>query len=264
MQENPFATAAALGNSNLHQAKDGTLKPVTGAEGGDAFVSRVNSTLSQMISMPDYPCLGAKAALHGSACYFAVYDYLGAPESTAGLCRDLCAFAASQSKSESDYATFIAVFKGPRCLNESEFEQGLWGQLRALDQAQSPHFEWDSHVSSDPADPHFSFSFAGRAFYVIGMHEQSSRRARQFPWPTLVFNPHEQFERLRHDGKWKRMQETIREREIALQGNINPMLSVFGEKSEARQYSGRVVEPEWQAPFSAQASEPARKCPFSR
>ena len=114
-------------------------------------------------------------------------------------------------------------------------------------------------MSSDPADPHFSFSFAGRALYVIGMHANSSREARRFPWPTLIFNPHEQFERLRADGKWKHMQETIRRRDHALQGTINPMLSDFGERSEARQYSGRAVEENWRAPFAATP----RKCPFA-
>ena len=101
--------------------------------------------------------------------------------------------------------------------------------------------EWDSTVSSDPFDPHFSFSFGGQALYVVGLHERSSRHARRFAWPTLVFNPHAQFDRLRHDGHWQRMQEAIRRRDVALQGEINPMLSDFGEQSEARQYSGRRV-----------------------
>jgi FPC/CPF motif-containing protein YcgG len=74
-----------------------------------------------------------------------------------------------------------------------------------------------------------------------------------------VFNPHEQFERLRADGHWKRMQETIRRRDLELQGSINPMLSDFGEQSEARQYSGRAVEDNWRAPFKAVAG----KCPFA-
>jgi FPC/CPF motif-containing protein YcgG len=75
-----------------------------------------------------------------------------------------------------------------------------------------------------------------------------------------VFNPHEQFERLRADGKWKHMQETIRERDVQLQGTINPMLSDFGERSEARQYSGRAVDEDWRAPFPTVSSG---KCPFA-
>jgi len=91
------------------------------------------------------------------------------------------------------------------------------------------------------------------------MHANSSRDARRFPWPALIFNPHEQFERLRADGKWKRMQETIRKRDETLQGSINPMLTDFGVRSEARQYSGRQVDETWRAPFEAEKP----KCPFA-
>ena len=38
---------------------------------------------------------------------------------------------------------------------------------------------------------------------------------------------------------------------MQLQGSINPMLSDFGEATEARQYSGRAVEDDWRAPFAA-------------
>jgi FPC/CPF motif-containing protein YcgG len=55
------------------------------------------------------------------------------------------------------------------------------------------------------------------------------------------------------------MQETIRARDLELQGSINPMLSDFGVDSEARQYSGRAVEENWQAPFKAVEG----KCPFA-
>jgi FPC/CPF motif-containing protein YcgG len=159
----------------------------------------------------------------------------------------------------SEYATFVAIFKGPQQTSELQFEELFWQQLRRLHELDAAHFDWDPNVRSDPGDPHFSFSFGGQALYVIGLHGNSSREARRFPWPALVFNPHEQFERLRADGKWKRMQETIRARDIELQGSTNPMLSDFGVESEARQYSGRAVEANWRAPFKAVQG----KCPFA-
>lgn len=159
----------------------------------------------------------------------------------------------------SEYATFIAIFESPRDMDELQFENKFWQQLRLLHELDATHFDWDPNVRSDPSDPHFSFSFGGQALYVIGLHAHSSREARRFPWPALVFNPHEQFERLRADGKWKRMQETIRARDLELQGSINPMLSDFGVDSEARQYSGRAVEENWRAPFKAVGG----KCPFA-
>ncbi len=65
-----------------------------------------------------------------------------------------------------------------------------------------------------------------------------------------MFNSHLQFEKLRSDGRFDKMKEIIRNRDEALAGSINPMLSDHGEASEARQYSGRAVEPEWKCPFA--------------
>jgi FPC/CPF motif-containing protein YcgG len=210
---------------------------------------------SEWVLDSEFPCVGAKAAFNSDAHSFHLYDQLADPASTALLASDLQRFTASQLRQESEYATFIAVFRGPVVQSELEFEQRLWSQLAMLHNIDAR--SWDSAVRSDPADPHFSFSFAGQALYVIGLHAHSSRLARRFPWPTLVFNPHEQFERLRADGKWKRMQQTIRGRDMQLQGSVNPMLSDFGESSEARQYSGRAVESDWRPPIGN------GKCPFA-
>ena len=57
----------------------------------------------------------------------------------------------------------------------------------------------------------------------------------------MVFNLHEQFERLRARGKFETMKQIIRAREMTFQGSINPMLKNFGESSEASQYSGRGI-----------------------
>ncbi|MDQ6809432.1 MAG: YqcI/YcgG family protein [Verrucomicrobiota bacterium] len=212
--------------------------------------------------------MGAKAAFNAGAYVLRVYDELASDAGTPRLAIDLREFTRSEITRESDYATFIAVFRAPMDADEAKFEEQLWSQLTKLNRIDADKFDWDPSVRSDPADPQFSFSFAGQALYVIGLHANSSRHARRFPWPTLVFNPHEQFERLRNDGKWKRMQETIRERDVQLQGSVNPMLSDFGQSSEARQYSGRAVEGNWQPPFTAAKSKaadsaPAGRCPFA-
>ena len=268
----------------------------------DSFQLEAEAVFREWVLRPEFPCLGAKAALNSDSHTLREYDELGSPATTAALAAALGAFTRStlfddphpsllpqgegtvrgptrapfsgDSKRQdsplqlgegrvrvhsSEYATFVAIFERPRELDEMAFENLFWQQLRALHEVDAANFAWDPNVKSDPTDPHFSFSFAGQALYVIGLHANSSREARRFPWPAMVFNPHEQFERLRADGKWKRMQETIRRRDLELQGSINPMLSDFGEQSEARQYSGRAVEENWRAPF--QAMEP--KCPFA-
>jgi FPC/CPF motif-containing protein YcgG len=244
----------------------------------ESLAAQPETAFREFVSRPEFPCLGAKAAFNSDSQTLRVFDELGSEEATTDLVAALYDFTrlvgrdsvepnqrptsdlnGSTESRPTEYATLIAIFEGPRQTDEQEFENLLWKQLRLLHDHDAAGDDWDPAVSSDAADPHFSFSFGGQALYVIGMHSNSSREARRFPWPTLVFNPHEQFERLRADGKWRRMQETIRQRDLELQGTINPMLSDFGERTEARQYSGRAVEENWRAPFAAASG----KCPFA-
>ena len=219
---------------------------------GVTLLDKVQREFRRRILAPSYPCLGAKAALHSGSCSVALYPQLATPATTEALSRDLREFRQAMPETDDSYSTFVAVFEQPRKIDETRFEELLWRQLRQLHHVDTE--PWAADVSADPADAHFSFSFAGRAFYIVGMHAGSSRRARRFPWPALVFNPHAQFERLRMSGKWKRLQSAIRARDSALQGNINPMLNDFGESSEARQYSGRAVEEKWKCPFHSSSS----------
>ena len=195
---------------------------------------------------PSFPCLGAKAALNSGSYRIETYNRLADPVSTKELAVALESFQKSELRQKNDYATFIAIFREPRESSEEEFEKLLWSQLQQLHAIDRERYSWDPSVSSNLSDPYFSFSFAGKALYVIGMHPNSSRLARRFPRAALIFNPHEQFERLRHDGKWAHLREVIRQRDVALQGSANPMLADFGEASEARQYSGRAVDESWE------------------
>ena len=52
------------------------------------------------------------------------------------------------------------------------------------------------------------------------------------------------------------MRETIIERDAEFSGSVNPMLAVHGEESEARQYSGRVVDDDWVCPFRPRTGGP--------
>nr|MDQ3394986.1 YqcI/YcgG family protein [Bacteroidota bacterium] len=89
----------------------------------------------------------------------------------------------------------------------------------------------------------------GHAFFLIGLHPNSSRLARKFSYKAMVFNLHEQFEMLREMKSFDIVSEKIRTRDQELQGSMNPMLAEYGEISEARQYSGRKVEDNWKCPF---------------
>jgi FPC/CPF motif-containing protein YcgG len=199
----------------------------------------------------DFPCVGAKsAAAHEGIEFFEAGDLRDGADDAALLAK-LQDFAA-RAPVDALFVSFVAIFAVTPRLDEAGFEAALWQRLQALHLLDTREYAWDSGVSADPASPDFSMSFGGRAFYVVGLHPGAGRRARRFPFAALVFNLHSQFEALREDGRYEKMRESITERDIAYSGSRNPMLKAHGEASEARQYSGRMVGPDWRCPFSAQ------------
>lgn len=100
-----------------------------------------------------------------------------------------------------------------------------------------------------PMTPHFSLSFGGEAFFVVGLHPGASRPARRFAYPTMVFNLHDQFETLRALRRYEKLRSAIIDRDVNLAGTPNPMLARHGSISEARQYSGRAVDASWACPY---------------
>ena len=189
-------------------------------------------------------------------CVFRLYDELGTEQSAAALASDLEAFGITRARWATRYATFAAGFRGPVAADEATFESLLWRQLQLLHDHDRVRHSWDPRVSSNPNDPSFSFSVAGEAYFVVGLHAASSRSARRFAWPVLCFNAHEQFEELRQVGVFERMRSKVRARDRALHGRGNPTLSDFGITSEAGQYSGRHNEPGWRCPLHTAPPSP--------
>ena len=266
MTKNPFDSELAVRNSNFFCTRDGRPVSRRPASHPDLFASAAVAAFRGFVQNPQFSCVGAKSAVANESARLGVYNRLGSAGATAGLARDLWTFTRQpDTNPDNDYVTFVAVFKEPTDLDEAGFEDRLWQQLRRLNRLDAPLHAWDPRVSADADDPHFGFSFAGTGFFVVGLHPHSSREARRFPWPLLVFNPHAQFTRLREAGQWARMQDVIRSRELSLQGTLNPNLAEHGDVTEARQYSGRSVEADWRPPFTAEtpASEGTR-CPVAR
>ena len=210
----------------------------------------VKQQFNDFILSRQYPCLGAKSALHNNAYHLAHYETLGTSASAHRIGADLLTFINDQGTMAGHFATFVATFAHPVTLSEEAFETLLWQQLTAL-HAIDRH-PWALSASRNPNDSDFGFSFGGKAFFIVGLHARSSRLARRFEYPTLVFNLHHQFEQLRATNKFKKMQQVIRARDHAWQGSNNAMLADFGTASEARQYSGRAVPADWQCPFRHQ------------
>ncbi len=205
--------------------------------------------LKGLILSSAYPCVGAKAAINRGTLRTSLYPAMGSAETTELLHRDLERFTIERPTMRAPYCSFVAFFDAPYFSSEEAFDAALWGQLQMVHEVDAPTHPWDSTVSTDPDDPSFSFSIAGTAYFIVGLHPASSRFARRFVIPTLVFNAHDQFETLRAENIFDRLKTTIRSRDINLQGSINPNLVDFGEISEARQYSGIKHDDAWKCPF---------------
>ena len=250
LRKNPFGEARA--NSAYAAWSQGRLiHPLEPARNPPELMIRAHDSFRAHMLAPEFSCVGGKAAINNNTYRFGFYTEMGAEATTAGLAHDLWEYVRERPGFGTEYASYVASFAAPVASDELEWEQLLWSQLQSLHDLDRPHHAWDPRVSHNPADPGFSFSFAGTGFFIAGLHPASSRRARRFAWPTLVFNAHEQFERLREQNQFERLRETVRARDYKLQGSLNPNLSDFGEHSEARQYSGRAVEEGWQCPFHA-------------
>lgn len=255
LRANPFGGVNSASVESAYSAwRDGTLVcPLDPERTPSPLARRAHDSFRAHVLAPGFSCVGAKAAITGNAYRFGFYAGMGTRAANAGVAYDLWEFVRELPTFETDYTTFVASFNGPAARDESEWERALWSQLQGLHDLDQRYHAWDTSVSSDPEDPDFSFSFAETAFFVVGLHPLSSRLARRFEWPTLVFNAHAQFGRLREQNKFERLRETVRARERKLQGSLNPNLSDYGERSEARQYSGRAVEVDWRCPFHARS-----------
>lgn len=217
------------------------------------------------IAAAEFPCVGAKSALARGQMHFLIEDdmTLGPRQETLAALQQ---FSSSYSATSPLFQSVVLLFCRAPVLPRAElpraglteatspevaFESQLCAYLQRLHDADVQRHAWDPHVSKDAESANFSFSVGGRGYYVVGLHPDASRAARRFSHPALVFNLHDQFERLRERGTYGTLRDAIVARDIALEGDRNPMLKQFGTVSEARQYSGRVVEDSWTCPFHA-------------
>ena len=208
---------------------------------------KIKEQFDKFILEQNHPCVMAQTVFSMDKVDFHVYENFGSKNTALKILKDLKNYIAKYDFESREFFTFMAVFKGRTSFSETQFEEILWKQLNFLHEVDTA--AWDPAVSSDPSNKDFSFSLGGKAFYMVGLHPNSSRMARQTPYPAMAFNLHWQFEKLREMGTYEVVRDKIRERDTELQGTINPVLQDFGDNSEARQYSGRKVGDEWKCPF---------------
>jgi len=192
-----------------------------------------------------FPCVGAKSALARDRITFVRAGDLRCPQDDMAIHTALETFVSAYRRAPGPFQSFAVIFDGPDSLTEAQFESVMWTRLQALEaiDAHRGH-AYDPRVHPEVDHPEFSLSFAEEAFFVVALHP-----ARRFDVPVLIFNTHDQFEHLRHEGRYETLRASIIARDIAIASSANPMLARHGERSEASQYSGRKVGPQWKCPL---------------
>lgn len=203
-----------------------------------------------------FSCFGARAALRRDTLHVLVLDDLDAPAATPALHGALLRLIRDELGPDRTFVSLVAIFLGPRDLDEAAFDDRLWRRLQDLHDLDARDHPWAPDVDADPASPRFGYSVGGHPFFVVGLHPHASRLSRRFRLPALAFNSHRQFDQLKALGRYQTLKRRIREAEMRLQGSLNPNLADFGELSDARQYSGLAVGDDWKCPFSPRAMPP--------
>ena len=202
-----------------------------------------------------YPCVAARAAMSRNNIPCLVVDHMGCPKDDALILRFIYDFVARFRKAKKSLQSAAILFKEPGQTTPESFDRLFWKRLQALADLDAEKFSYDRRVSQNPADLDFSYSLAQEAFFVIGLHPGSSRRSRQFRYPTIVFNPHVQFEEMRKLNRYEKLKHIVRDRDTKYSGSVNPMLADFGSASEVFQYSGRVYDTDWVCPLKTKHGE---------
>ena len=206
-----------------------------------------------------FPCVGAKAAISRGRLVTIVARAIDGDGDDRRIHTALLGFIARFKADPEMFQSFAVIFENGSAGGEEAFERNLWARAQAVcDRDAGLGHPWDTRVASHAENPHFSLSVAGEAFFIVGLHPEASRPARRFAAPVLVFNLHDQFERLRQAGRYEKLRFAILKRDVALAGSSNPMIARHGTSSEARQYSGRMVGDDWRCPFKSPAGPSSR------
>jgi hypothetical protein len=210
----------------------------------------INSEIRSLILQDNYPCVAAIQSVVRNDYVIGTYGQFGTGTHWHKLRTDLLNFLELQSSTQSRYMSFWAVFTASNETpdNELDFENKFWRELSLLSSEEERAVDWGNINSSDPNDPSFCVSLNGVKLFVVGLHPASSRFARRFSHPAMVFNAFSQFE-VFEEGAYAAMVKVIRQNDVKFQGSINPMVLAHGDAWESIQYSGRENPEFWKCPF---------------
>jgi uncharacterized protein len=199
----------------------------------------IETEFFKYIQLKQFPCVGAKTANAKNQIKCLVVDNIFCPANDIKILTFLNKFIDEYRLANTIFHSAAIIFSEPTHITEAQFEKAMWQRLQSISTIDAKSYAYDKRVSADINSPLFSFSIKEEALFVVGIHPSSSRLARRFAYPTLIFNPHAQFDVLKQTSKYKSLQHVIRKKDIALSGTINPMLSDYAVNTELKQYSGK-------------------------
>jgi uncharacterized protein len=211
----------------------------------EGIISKYHSFLEDQ----SFPCVAAKAALSRDQVKCIVVDDMSVHGEDELILTFLYDFIDEYRLASQPFHSAAVIFRKPSIKCEHQYDALLWKKLESLRAKDRVYYNHDVRVDDDPESAKYSFSLKEEALFVIGLHPSSSRKARQFEYATLVFNPHAEFDRLRQNHKYDAMKRTVRKRDQRFNGSVNPMLQDFGEQSEVYQYSGIHYDSTWKCPM---------------
>lgn len=196
--DNVFANHTALAYSCYGKFDETEFKLVEVGQQSSQKVLEVHNELRAKIlnRLTPFSCIGATSVFKQNNYSFGMYRDMGTKETTLALAHNLFTFVKEQDAMNSNFTAFIAAFENPIPLDELHFEELVWTQLQMLHDEDSKYHSWDTDFSSNVNNHRFSYSFGERSFFIVGMHPRSSRIARRFSYPLLVFNAARQFDHL--------------------------------------------------------------------
>jgi FPC/CPF motif-containing protein YcgG len=209
----------------------------------------IRASIEAFVGQKNFPCVPAIKAIASGDYVLDSYSNFGTGESGPELVEKLIAFSEEQARTQSPYSTYFAVYPECEVMDEDEFEEKMWKEISAIVAADKSGAKWDPLFSDDPNDRDFCPSIGGKAFFIVGVHPRSSRLARRFKYPAILFNLYDQFEELDRRGQYENVVKANRKREMAFAGSLNPMVEKHGDKWEAIQFSGKENPDTWKCPF---------------
>ena len=138
--------------------------------------SELENDFKAFIADSAFPCVGAKSAVAKGTMDILIAQDIRSNWNDRLIYNALTKVAATYREDRALFRSFAVIFNGPCGLTEQEFEHFLWARAESLTNKDTwlgrPH---DNRVSDDPQDPHFSLSFNGEAFFIVGLHPAASR-----------------------------------------------------------------------------------------